>query len=40
MRRGLTDPHMGSLDERRRHRRTEVVKGLRYDERRIVPQNA
>ena len=40
MRRGLADPHKGSLDERRRCCRTEVVKGLCHDERRTVPQNA
>ena len=40
MRRGLTDPHKGSLDKRRRHCRTEVVKRLHHDERRTVLQNA
>ena len=39
MRRGLTDPHKGSLDERRKRHRTEVVKRLRHDERRTVSQN-
>ena len=33
-------PHKGSPDERRRRRKTEVVKGLCHDERRTVPQNA
>ena len=40
MLRGLADPHKGSLDERRRCRRTESAKKLRLDERRTVSQNA
>ena len=40
MRRRLADPYKGSLDERRKCRRIEVVKRLRHDERRTVPQNA
>ena len=40
MQRGLMDPHKGSPNERRRRRKTEVVKGLCHDERRTVPQNS
>ena len=33
-------PIKKALMKRRRRRRTEVVKGLRHDERRIIPQNS
>ena len=40
MRKGLADPHKGSLDERRRCCRIEGAKRLRPNERKTVPQNA
>ena len=40
MRRGLTNPHKGSLDEGRRHRRTKGTKRLRPGKGRTVPQDA
>ena len=40
MRRGLADPHKGSLDERRRCRRIEGAERLRPGKRRSILQDA